>query len=220
MKWYRLSQAQQSFDWYNPREHFETMSDETLEGPVSGGGDDDDDDDDGEGEYPDLVFHGTSRQNFGNIVSEGLVPSIGAFVDSFYGGEEGEESEDLLFFSKREDLDRAFGAMVFQVGKSMGSEWPYSTVTLDDVSREGVLIAVDASPDMYEYDRPEYGESKELMGEYREYGTPTSVEPGDVWSRESQSPSLVMTGPSLVRAIMEFDPDLYGRLSNNGRADQ
>lgn len=214
MKWYRLSQAQQSFDWYNPREHFGTMPDEALEGPVSGN-----DDDDREDERPDLVFHGTSRQNFGNIVSEGLVPSTGAFVGSFYGGESGEEPEDLLFFAKRDDLDRALGAMVFQVGKSMGSEWPYSTVTLDDVSRDGVLIAVDASPDMYEYDRPEYGESKELMGEYREYETPTSVEPGDVWSRESQSPSLVMTGPALVRAIMEFDPGLYERLSSNGGTD-
>lgn len=217
MKWYRLSQAQQSFDWYDPREHFETMPDEALEGPVSGG--DGDEDGDGENAYPDLVFHGTSRQNFGNIISEGLVPSTGAFVESFYGGEEGYEPEDLLFFAKREDLDRALGAMVFQVGKSMGSEWPYSTVTLEDVSRDGVLIAVDASTDMYEYDRPDYGESKELMGEYREYGTPASVEPGDVWSREGQSPSMVMTGPALVRALMEFDPSLYERLSSNGGTD-
>jgi hypothetical protein len=203
----RFAKGQGVFDWYSPYEHFPTMTGEEL-APAP-----EPTDEDSEGP-PKLVFHGTTRSKFGKIVSQGLVPGSGEFVGQFYG-EDGEKVEDLLYLATPEDLGKAFNAIIFQVGKEAGSDWPYDTVTADDVIRNGVLLAVNEGPGMYLYDNPNYGESTELETGDPEYETPSSVESGDVWTREEQSPSMVMTGPALIRAMMEYDVGLYKRLLAN-----
>ena len=178
------------------REEFEAKDpDEIVEWPF-------------EEEYPqDYVFHGTTKEVLPSMFQIGLVPSVGKFFEEHYG-DHGVDLEELLYMAKREDMEKALNAMIYQVGKQNGYDWPYAKVTPQDIIQHGALVLtepVDA------YQAQEDQTSVEMQtGEETE--TPLGAEPSDIWSRSSQHASSVITGPQLLQVLMEYGGSLINSL--------
>jgi hypothetical protein len=178
----------------NGQEQFEQPQDEFNEAPTD--------------EY---VFHGTTREALVNIMQNDLQPSVGAFVENAYGeyAEQGIELEEILYLTERGELNKALSAIVFQIGALKQYPWAFDSVTPKDIVEHGVLILVKKDSDMYKAD--ERGMSGNIL-ENDKVESPIGVETEDVWTKESQAPSAIITGPHLLQVLMEYDPQLYQRL--------
>ena len=162
-------------------------------------------------EYPpsdDYVFHGTTKEALSTIITQGLQPSVGDFVKDSYD-EEGVDLEEILYLAGRDEIRSALNAIVYQVGKIKKYPWAYDSVTQRDIVEHGALIFVKKDSGMYKADEDQT--STEIIGDEEIKSPPMGVEPGDVWTKEPQSPSMVITGPQLVQVFNDYAPDLISK---------
>lgn len=206
---------QQTFDFYKPKEYRPSVGHQDLqtqeEQLEEKREEFEQEEDDFPEDYPhDYVFHGTTKESLPSIFEVGLVPSTGKFVSEYYN-DEGVEFEELVYMANREDIERALNAMVFQVGKLKGYDWPFNKVTPQDVIQHGALVLISPT-DAYQAqeDQMSTGIVDDEVTE-----TPTGAETYDIWSRGGQSAESVITGPQLLQVLLERGGSLVSSLKRS-----
>jgi len=152
------------------------------------------------------LYHGTLRGRVPHIVSRGLKPQIGDFVEEAYGYELGEypdlaEDAKVSFFADASELDRAITAMISHIAYRTGKY--FNHILPMDIMRYGALLVFKRRWD-FEHKSEEEDSDKH----------PISVEPKDWYSKVSQSPDQILTGPKLLMFILHRDPKVFDYLLN------
>jgi hypothetical protein len=168
-------------------------------------------------EYP--FYHGTLRKHYDSISTIGLMPSVGEFVETAYGGETDEELRELVFLSDRNHVRAAITAMFHHVGTA--SKKSIHDVTMLDIATKGMMVCVEPPTDAY-VRRPR-GDSIEVrwdeddrvlvVGRFSDYSPPTQTEPGDLYSESSQTATSCILGHSLVVFVNHHAPVLFKKES-------
>lgn len=101
------------------------------------------------------LWHGTSLVSAQSIMKEGLIPSIGQWTESAYGGTQGWGTSGLLdtsFAADKEELSRAMGGIAAQVAGILNKD--FYQVTDEEFIEYGALIKITEGDKEMEHYRP------------------------------------------------------------------
>jgi hypothetical protein len=142
------------------------------------------------------LYHGTLIDHKDSILSLGLIPSVGDFVDWAYGNEEDMEMPELVFMADKKQLQSAFNAITHHVANKLDKS-PYD-VTSNDIRSHGMLAVIKNVDDIDGMPhRPSHTPSS-----WEEH--PYSVEPGDYYSEDLVYVDFVLTGQKLVDFMKQY----------------
>lgn len=140
------------------------------------------------------LYHGTSKNRAMSIKKHGLVPDVGDFVKQMYN-EPGMDYEDLAFATDKQSISKAVTAMMSAIEHDKGKG--FHDVTEDDIIKYGAIAVIkygDESFDNRDIDDEDY------YGEY-----PSTVEPGDYYSRDNEGVDYVLTGKKLISFLKKHN---------------
>jgi Protein of unknown function (DUF5661) len=175
------------------------------------------------------LYHGTILDNIKSIQDYGLTPQVGENVETGYGAEVSEWSEEdradvlpeLVFMTDKTEISKAINFMIGAVADKLNKQM--QEVTENDIRNHGLIVKVSGgemgasdiptSPKYEgllhkpsdEYDRwpqnPEVTQYPEVNeeGEYH----PMPVETGDYYSYDPVVPDTYLYGSALVRFVKQ-----------------
>jgi len=161
------------------------------------------------------LWHGTSSSAAQSIVEDqAIMPQVGPWVESSYGCDYGgaENAEfgaefpgtnwDITFAADKSDIGKALGGIVAAVAAQLGKQ--FHDVSDQDIRAHGALVKVEEG-DSYMEQRP-HGDDPDLEWEARQEseGLAPTIEPGDWYSMEPQSPDAVLSGDKMVTVLRQF----------------
>lgn len=155
------------------------------------------------------LYHGTTIDAAKEIDAGGIEPRIGNFVKKMYGEDAGDE---LVYLADKDRIKSAFTAIKEQVAQKLNKS--QHEVTAKDIEENGVLYAIKK----HEYDHyrgTEEGLSRNSKNEIVEE-TPTGVEAGDWYTRDTVLPDKKVTGKALVSLFNENGVKLLSETSKVG----
>lgn len=140
------------------------------------------------------LYHGTSKKRVQSIKKHGLIPDVGDFVKQMYD-EPGMDYEDLVFATDKKSMSKAVTAMMSAIEHDKGQG--FHDVTEDDIIKYGALVVIKYGDESFlnrDIDDEDY------YGEY-----PSTVEPGDYYSRDNEEIDYVLTGKKLISFLRKYD---------------
>ena len=140
------------------------------------------------------LYHGTLVANVPSIMRDGLEPGVGQFTNSFYGDEDEEELDHLVFAADKKGLRACVSAIL---GYLRIKNIPF---TEENFYRYGALVVIRGENDSFEQ-RP-----RDHENDYVDH--PGQVEPGDYYSRDAILPSHVLVRDKLRSFIRRNSIDL------------
>ena len=140
------------------------------------------------------LYHGTSRNRAISIMKDKhLVPGVGSFVTQMY--DEDPDIEDLVFAADKQEISKAVTAMMSAVEHDLGKR--FHDITEEEIQKFGAIIVIKDGDEYFDY----RGEDDEnYWGEQ-----PTTVEPGDYFSKDYQGVNYVLTSKKLIRFLKKMD---------------
>ncbi len=213
MKRRRRKNPQAHFEFYSPShykrhltlEEVEELGDELFW----------DEDEESFRKAPAWLFHGTTKKSIGDPNHEvTLIAMAGDWVKQAYADEDlGDDFEDILFLCDYEHIGKALGACVFHIGLEAGSDDPWSTVTINDLTRHGVLFVTKNWKGTYK--AREDQTSKSIGGEVID--SPRAVEPDDWWTYDNTKVDYVVSGKVLAELMEDHKDSGWKRLVENSK---
>lgn len=140
------------------------------------------------------LYHGTSRSRATSIMKDRhLIPGIGDFVSQMY--DEEPDMEDLVFAADKQEISKAITAMISAIEHDLGKG--FHDITEDEIQKFGAIVVIKSGDDYFDH-REEDDEN--YWGEH-----PSTVEPGDYFSRDYQGVDYVLTGKKMIRFLKKMD---------------
>lgn len=140
------------------------------------------------------LYHGTSRKRSHDVKKYGLIPDVGSFVKQMYD-EPGVDFEDLVFATDKEQIGKAVTAMMSAIEHDLGKD--FHDVTEDEILKYGAIVVIKYGDESF-YNRDIDDEN--YYGDY-----PTTVEPGDYYSRDNEEIDYILTGKKLIAFLRKHN---------------
>lgn len=142
------------------------------------------------------LYHGTIVDNIQSIKENGLIPTIGEFVKQAYLGSVDGNIDDyleaVLYATDKKNIEKAFTAIVMQVGIKLGKTG-YHSVTTNDIRNHGALVILKNAEKEFDF----YSREDSDMGNRN---VPFGVEQNDYFTTDAEIlPDIILTGNKLVR---------------------
>lgn len=160
------------------------------------------------------LYHGTSIDKVPNIQKDGLVPTVGDFVNEFYSEyyEALDTLPELTFATDKDQMQKAWTAMVNSISVLLKKD--FHKVNYDNIVEYGALIIIPGeggSPEgaqgfekrKTQEELPEGETYDKEWDMYYSSDYPT-VEPGDYYSDSGAYPVKILTGKKMVNFLERF----------------
>ena len=150
------------------------------------------------------LYHGTTKSNRESINNEGLVPSVGEFLNWACSGA-CENYEDLLeplvFLAKKENLKSSLNAIQYQISRELNKD--FHDVSFKEIIQNGLLMLVEIDPENMFRMLEDDGREVDLEDMFTGTEVSIGVESPDIYSRNEVFPTYFIEGKDLGKFILE-----------------